>query len=298
MEQLNNFWAASTKKPNAQILLAHVPHPEQFGVAELLEGRVIRLEEKPKHPRSDLALCGVYMFDQSIFAAVDKIKPSVRHELEITDAIQYLIDIKMAVHPYTISGWWKDTGKLEDMLEANSIILDTFTFKNEGRVDSKSKIEGKVDVVILEGSGLGAKPVDESELLEPINYLERKTDDAGQMAFRLRVNRALADYQPLFALIDGLVSVHTPNLANCYRWRQLQEEGLIARQGKGMEPCEIRRYVDYCLPTVHRYTYPLGEDLVFVWVVIEEVLKYMNDSDERPYKKNKVKIEHHLNPLH
>ncbi|MBI5554892.1 MAG: glucose-1-phosphate thymidylyltransferase [Elusimicrobia bacterium] len=134
----------AAKKPNAQILLAHVPHPEQFGVAELLEGRVIRLEEKPKHPRSDLALCGVYMFDQSIFEAVDKIQPSVRHELEITDAIQYLIDTKMVVHPYTISGWWKDTGKLEDMLEANSIILDTFTFKNEGRVDSKSKIEGKV----------------------------------------------------------------------------------------------------------------------------------------------------------
>jgi glucose-1-phosphate thymidylyltransferase len=142
-------------KPNAQILLAKVPHPEQFGVAELAEGKVIRLEEKPKAPRSDLALVGVYMFDSSIFEAVNTIKPSIRKELEITDAIQYLIDQKKTVHPHVVTGWWKDTGKLEDMLEANSIILDTFTFRNDGQIDSASKIEGKVVIekgAVIEGS--------------------------------------------------------------------------------------------------------------------------------------------------
>jgi glucose-1-phosphate thymidylyltransferase len=142
-------------KPNAQILLAKVPHPEQFGVAELANGKVIRLEEKPVYPKSDLALVGVYMFDSSIFDAVKNIRPSSRNELEITDAIQYLIDQKKVVHPHVVTGWWKDTGKLEDMLEANSIILDTFTFKNEGRVDSASKIEGKVVIekgAVIEGS--------------------------------------------------------------------------------------------------------------------------------------------------
>ena len=142
-------------KPNAQILLAKVPHPEQFGVAELADGKVIKLEEKPKQPKSYLALVGVYLFDSNIFEAVNKIKPSVRKELEITDAIQYLIDHQKTVHPHIVTGWWKDTGKLEDMLEANSIILDTFTFKNDGQFDSASKIEGKVVIekgAVIEGS--------------------------------------------------------------------------------------------------------------------------------------------------
>jgi len=103
-------------KPNSQILLAHVPDPTQFGVAELKGDKVVRLLEKPKVPPSDLALVGVYMFDASIFAAAKAIKPSERGELEITDAIQWLIDTGHTVLPHIISGWWKDTGKLEDML--------------------------------------------------------------------------------------------------------------------------------------------------------------------------------------
>jgi len=144
-------------KPNAQILLAKVPHPEQFGVAELSDGKVIQLEEKPIQPKSDLALVGVYMFDQSIFTAVKSIKPSIRNELEITDAIQYLIDQRKVVHPHIVTGWWKDTGKLEDMLEANSIILETFSFQNNGKIDSASKVEGKVVIekgAIVEGSSI------------------------------------------------------------------------------------------------------------------------------------------------
>jgi glucose-1-phosphate thymidylyltransferase len=131
---------------NSQILLARVPNPEQFGVAELANGTVIRLTEKPREPKSDLALVGVYMFDDTIFEAVRAIKPSARQELEITDAIQWLVDHGKSVNPHIVSGWWKDTGKIEDMLEANRIILDTFTARGLENVDSGCRVEGKVVV--------------------------------------------------------------------------------------------------------------------------------------------------------
>jgi len=134
-----------TEKPNAQILLARVPNPQQFGVAELRDGKVVRLVEKPKHPPSDLALVGVYMFDSHIFDAVNAIRPSGRGELEITDAIQHLIDTGLTVHPQVIEGWWKDTGKLEDLLEANRIILDSLEARVEGEVEA-SELHGKVIV--------------------------------------------------------------------------------------------------------------------------------------------------------
>jgi glucose-1-phosphate thymidylyltransferase len=129
---------------NSQILLAKVSNPSQFGVAELENGRVVRLTEKPKEPRSDLALVGVYMFDDSVFEAVKAIRPSARNELEITDAIQWLVDHGKTVHPHLVSGWWKDTGKIEDMLEANRIILDTFTARGMETVDGQCRVEGKV----------------------------------------------------------------------------------------------------------------------------------------------------------
>jgi glucose-1-phosphate thymidylyltransferase len=131
---------------NAQILLAKVPNPSQFGVAELENGRVVRLTEKPKQPKSDLALVGVYMFDDSVFDAVKAIRPSARQELEITDAIQWLVDHGKSVHPHLVSGWWKDTGKVEDMLEANRIILDTFTARGLEGIADGCQIEGKVVV--------------------------------------------------------------------------------------------------------------------------------------------------------
>lgn len=130
--------------PTAQILLAHVPNPSQFGVAELHDGRVARLVEKPKEPRSDLALVGVYMFDSHIFDAARAIKPSQRGELEITDAIQHLVDSGFRVVPHVVDGWWKDMGKVEDLLEANRLILDTFEPRNDGEIDAESRIEGKV----------------------------------------------------------------------------------------------------------------------------------------------------------
>lgn len=130
--------------PAAQILLTKVPDPQMFGVAELEEGRVVRLVEKPKAPKSDLALVGVYMFSPAVFDSVKRIKPSFRNELEITDAIQDLIDRGLPVRPHLVQGWWKDTGKLEDMLEANRLILDTIERRVEGSVDAESRIEGKV----------------------------------------------------------------------------------------------------------------------------------------------------------
>jgi len=133
-------------RPNSQILLAKVRNPQEFGVAELDGDTVVRLEEKPKQPRSDLALVGVYMFDKTIWEAVDAIKPSKRGELEITDAIQYLIDAKYDVKSHVITGWWKDTGKLEDMLEANRIILSGAESSIEGSVCPETRVEGAVIV--------------------------------------------------------------------------------------------------------------------------------------------------------
>ena len=135
---------------NSEILLAEVPTPEQFGVAELTdEGKVRRLVEKPKEPKSNLALVGVYMFDSTIFESVRRIKPSARGELEITDAIQDLIDRGLDVHPHIVRGWWKDTGKLDDMLEANRIVLESLEVRrgaNLGKVGRGSRIEGRVQL--------------------------------------------------------------------------------------------------------------------------------------------------------
>ena len=133
-------------KPNTQILLAHVHDPERFGVAELKDGKISRLLEKPKVPPSDLALVGVYMFDSNIFQAARSIKPSARGELEITDAIQFLIDNGHTVVPFIINGWWKDTGKLDDLLEANRIILDDLKIEVRGDIDDESRLIGKVNI--------------------------------------------------------------------------------------------------------------------------------------------------------
>ena len=129
---------------NSEILLTRVPNPSQFGVAELDGTKVVKLTEKPLEPKSDLALVGVYMFDEHIFEAAKAIKPSKRGELEITDAIQWLLDNGYSVHPHIVKGWWKDTGKIEDMLEANRTVLDTFERDVRGTIDADSAIEGKV----------------------------------------------------------------------------------------------------------------------------------------------------------
>ncbi len=132
---------------NAQIVLTSVPDPTQFGVAELdSEGQIVQLVEKPREPRSNLALVGIYMFDQHIWEAVEGIKPSLRGELEITDAIQYLVEHGYRVFPYVHHGWWIDTGKKMDMLDANRLVLEELTHKIDGFVDRDSQVSGKVTV--------------------------------------------------------------------------------------------------------------------------------------------------------
>ena len=146
-EGINGFVAEFEQhKPDAQILLVPVPNPQDFGVAELKGSEVARLEEKPKEPRSNLALVGVYMFTNSVWAAVDGIKPSKRGELEITDALQWLIDHGKTVRSHVITGWWKDTGKLEDMLEANRMAMSHWESRIDGTIDKASVVEGAVVV--------------------------------------------------------------------------------------------------------------------------------------------------------
>ena len=142
---------------DAQILLAQVKNPSAFGVAELDGDRVIALEEKPKKPKSDFALVGVYMFTSRIFEAVDSIKPSWRNELEITDAIQYLIDKGFVVNSHIVDGWWKDTGKLEDIIDANRMILTELKPHLDSEPGEGSEIHGNVHLgkhVVITGSVL------------------------------------------------------------------------------------------------------------------------------------------------
>ncbi len=134
-----------TGKCDALILLTPVPDPENYGVAELDGERVVRLVEKPRSPVSDLALVGVYMFTASIHPAARAIEPSPRGELEITDAIQHLVDSGLRVEPHIVSGWWKDTGQLADMLEANRLILDVMEASCEGQLED-CQLDGRVVV--------------------------------------------------------------------------------------------------------------------------------------------------------
>jgi len=145
MQRIKDFIARFEESDeSARILLCKVDDPSRYGIAELNEkGEVIKLVEKPKEFISNLALIGVYAFKKKIFDACDAIKPSWRNELEITDAIQWLIENKFKVPARITTGWWKDTGKAEDMLDANRLILDSLEEKNLGNVEN-SKIEGRV----------------------------------------------------------------------------------------------------------------------------------------------------------
>lgn len=143
---------------SARILLQEVEDPRQFGVAELNDKEeVINLVEKPEHPKSNLALVGIYLFKNEIFKAIDKIEPSWRNELEITDAIQQLIDDDLNVDSFVVEGWWKDTGKPEDVLDANQLILETIESDIKGIVEENVKIKG--NVIIGEGTIIKAGSV-------------------------------------------------------------------------------------------------------------------------------------------
>lgn len=158
-EHTNSFRASGA---DASILLTEVDHPERFGVAELDEqGRVVHLVEKPKVPASNLALVGVYLFRPVIFEAVKNIKPSWRNELEITDAIQWLVDEGYHVKASIARGWWKDTGMPGDILSANNLILDALLPSCCGKIMDGSTVQGRVkigDGSILEGGSVVRGP--------------------------------------------------------------------------------------------------------------------------------------------
>jgi glucose-1-phosphate thymidylyltransferase len=137
--------------PDAMILLTQVDDPTAFGVAELEGEKVVRLVEKPEDPPSDMALVGVYLFSPAIFDAARRLEPSARGELEITEAIQILIDDGLEVRSEVVSGWWKDTGQLSDMLEANRLVLDDIGTRLDGTIED-SRVEGRV--IVEEGAVL------------------------------------------------------------------------------------------------------------------------------------------------
>ena len=138
---------SSDEAPSAQILLKRVPDPHRFGIAELDDaGHVVRLVEKPADPPTNLALVGVYLFDHTILDAVRAIQPSPRGELEITDAIQWLVDQGMVVRQEELTGWWIDTGKLTPLLEANRLLLEKIETRIDGEVDELSVLDGRVVV--------------------------------------------------------------------------------------------------------------------------------------------------------
>jgi glucose-1-phosphate thymidylyltransferase len=135
------------ERPDAQILLTRVPNPESFGVADLDdEGRLVGLAEKPEFPKSDLALAGVYVFTPAVHQAIRSIRPSCRDELEITDALQWLIDAGHHVGAEVLTGYWKDTGSVHDMLDANRLVLEGLGSRIDGDVDDASEIVGQVAI--------------------------------------------------------------------------------------------------------------------------------------------------------
>jgi glucose-1-phosphate thymidylyltransferase len=133
-------------EPDALVLLTPVEDPSSYGVAELDGDRIVRLVEKPKDPPSNLALVGVYLFGSSIFDAARSLEPSWRGELEITEAIQSLIEDGHRVQSEVVSGWWKDTGQLADMLAANRLVLEEIAPRLDGEIDENSRVEGRVVV--------------------------------------------------------------------------------------------------------------------------------------------------------
>ena len=150
------------EKLNCLLALSKVKDPQRFGVPEIVDGRITKVEEKPQNPKSNFAVTGIYVYDYHIFEAVNAIKPSARGELEISDAHQYLLDHNLEVGYSEITGWWKDTGKPIDLLEGNQLILNYTETEIDGEVDQRVAIQGKVKI------GKGTKIVGNSVIRGPV----------------------------------------------------------------------------------------------------------------------------------
>ena len=170
---------------NCYLTLSKVKDPERFGVPEIRDGKIVRVEEKPKHPKSNYAVAGIYLYDHHIFEAVRSLKPSARGELEISDAHTLLIERGLKIGYTEITGWWKDTGKPTDLLEANRLILDNIAPRNDGTVDKQSEVAGRV--VIEEGARIinskirgpviiGKKCVIENSYIGPFTSIGDRTE--------------------------------------------------------------------------------------------------------------------------
>jgi glucose-1-phosphate thymidylyltransferase len=150
--------AFTKSKAAAQVALCHMQNPQSFGIADVKDGKIVRLVEKPKNPASDLALVGIYFFRKQIFSAIARLRPSWRNELEITDAIQILLDDGLEVRHHLVEGWWKDTGRPKDILEANRLVLSELSPYKRGSFEQGVKASGVVcvdeDTTILSGTTL------------------------------------------------------------------------------------------------------------------------------------------------
>jgi glucose-1-phosphate thymidylyltransferase len=223
-------------EPDALILLTPVSDPEMYGVAELDGDRVKRLVEKPKDPPSDLALVGVYMFTPVIFESARSIKPSWRDELEITDAIQQLIEQGLRVESHIVRGWWKDTGHLEDLLEANRLILEDLETRVEGELID-TQVEGRV-------------------VIEAGAHLERSTVRGPAIIGR---NTRISDaYVGPYSAIDDNVTIERSEIEHSI----VMANSTIVDLGGRMEASLIGRNVtlrrNHALPRAYRFV--VGED--------------------------------------
>lgn len=178
------------KELDAMILLTQVKDPNRFGVARFdSSGRLIGLIEKPKDPPSNFALAGIYFFSPRIFEMVSALKPSWRGELEITDAIQMLLDRKRNVSYDIIQGWWKDTGKAEDIIEANRLVLDEIKTQIVGKVEDESSIQGRIIIgkgsIVKKGATIrGPAVIGENTIIEPPVYIGAYTSIGNNCAVR------------------------------------------------------------------------------------------------------------------
>jgi len=229
-ELVNQF---NNNQCDSLILLKEVANPKMFGVAQIENDKVVCLEEKPETPKSSLALVGVYMFNKTIHKAVRDISPSKRGELEITEAIQYLIDKNCLVQHKLLNNWWLDTGKKDDLLSANRIVLDEFTtFDNKAKTCSDSKIEGRVEA---------------DETSEIINSTVRGPVIIGKNCIIKN------SYIGPFTSISDNVRIENSEIENSVVMRKSRISGVKGRITESLIGSEVNIESAKCIPNTHKF---------------------------------------------